>query len=154
MKFIGIIFLLIISHFNLHAQYHLNEIQLPTIDYKAKLEEKYGVTLPQKQINQDVQQENLMSNSFLMKKLNELENRMQDMAMDVAERIAQKIVAEQAGEIAKEVAKDTVGKIIVEFAKSGKQILIETSKVKKAEIVAKDKVKIDGKVYKLTEVKV
>jgi hypothetical protein len=63
------------------------------------------------------------------------------------------LVVEKATQVATEIAKKTVKQIILEFAKSGKEILVESDRIKKAEIVAKDKVKINGKLYKLTEIK-
>ena len=79
------------------------------------------------------------------------------MVMDVSEQIALKLINEMTSEIATEVAKktaiQTTKNIILEFGKNGKSILVETAKIKKAEIVADNKVKIDGKFYKLTEIK-
>lgn len=134
----------------------------PAVDYHKKLEQKLNVTLPVRKhenpnVQQPAQDRSVMNNTLFMKKLTELETRMQDMVMDVSEQIALKLINEMTSEIATEVAKktamETTKRIILEFGKQGKHILIESAKVKRAEVVAADKVKIDGKVYKLTEVK-
>ena len=149
------------------TQQQLYEAQIPnteaygppsSMDYQTKmaerLKEKYGVQL-QPKANAVVQQSQsgLINEAYVKKELHELEDRMQDMIMDVAETFAKKMVEEFATKIARETAKDTVKKIIIELAKSGKNIIVESNKVKQAEVVAKDKVKIGGKIYKLTEVK-
>ena len=127
----------------------------PALDYKAILEERFGVAKKNKQVVQE--QAAPTNNALIMKKLNELEKRMTKMVMDVSEQIALKLINEMTSEIATEVAKktaiQTTKNIILEFGKNGKSILVETAKIKKAEIVADNKVKIDGKFYKLTEIK-
>lgn len=82
-----------------------------------------------------------------------LKNSLASKNISLQEEQIVEMVSELSKKIASETAKETVKKIILEFAKSGKEILVESTKVKKAEIVAKDKVKIDGKIYKLVEVK-
>lgn len=82
-----------------------------------------------------------------------LKNSLASKSISLQEEQIVEMVSELSKKIASETAKETVKKIILEFAKSGKEILVESTKVKKAEIVAKDKVKIDGKIYKLVEVK-
>ena len=130
-----------------------------TIDYKSKLEKRLNTILPARQHeNPDIiSEKSTLNNTLFMKKITELEARMQDMVIDVSEQIAIKLINEMTTEIASDVAKktaiETTKKIILEFGKNGKTILIESDKVKKAEIVAADKVKINGKIYKLTEVK-
>ena len=132
----------------------------PPMDYRAKIAEKYQVKIPVKRHeNPETQRQeaSTLNNSVFMKKLNELEDRMQDMAIDVSERIALKLINEMTTDIAAEIAKktaiETTKNIILEFAKKGKSILVESAKVKKAEVLSPDKVKIDGKIYKLTEIK-
>jgi hypothetical protein len=130
----------------------------PTVDYQqklaARLRDKFGVSLQPKQIAETQQNEgNLLSETFVKRQIAELEDRMPDMIMDISEKISKIMVEKFAKEIAEEAAKKTVIKIISEFAKSGKNIIVETNRVKQAEVVSKDKVKIGGKVYKLTEVK-
>lgn len=145
------------------VQPSIDENYGPPVDWRQKIQDRFKVDvisdLPSKH-NQPVEstrQEGFLNNSVMQKKLNELENRMQDMAIEVAEQMAVKVVNEMVAEIATEVSRktaiETTKKIILEFGKAGKQILVETSKVKKAEIISKDKVKIEGKIYKLTEVK-
>ena len=53
-------------------------------------------------------------------------------------------------EVAKKVSKDMIKNVIMELSKAKGGLIMESKNVKKAEIVAKNKVKIDGKVYKLT----
>jgi hypothetical protein len=53
-------------------------------------------------------------------------------------------------EVAKKVSKDMIKNVIMELSKSKGGLIVESKSVKKAEIVARNKVKIDGKVYKLT----
>jgi hypothetical protein len=56
-------------------------------------------------------------------------------------------ISKQVAEI---VSKQMIKNVIIEYAKAGQDIIVESKKIKKAEIVDKNKVKIDGKVYKLT----
>lgn len=53
-------------------------------------------------------------------------------------------------EIAKKVSKEMIKKVILELSEVKGGLVVESKNVKKAEIVARNKVKIDGKVYKLT----
>lgn len=59
-------------------------------------------------------------------------------------------LTEKITEVAKKVSKDMIKNVIMELSKSKGGLIMESKSVKKAEIVAKNKVKIDGKVYKLT----
>jgi hypothetical protein len=59
-------------------------------------------------------------------------------------------LTEKITEVAKKVSKDMIKNVIMELSKSKGGLIVESKNVKKAEIVAKNKVKIDGKVYKLT----
>ena len=56
-------------------------------------------------------------------------------------------------EVATEISKRMIKTVLVEYAKSGKGIIMESKTVRKAEIVDRNKVKIGGKVYKLIPVK-
>lgn len=53
-------------------------------------------------------------------------------------------------EIALETSKKMIKQVILEYVKEGKDIIVESKTIKKAEIIAKNKIKIDGKVYKVT----
>ena len=131
----------------------------PPVDYRAALEKRLKIPLTKNNQVQEVpsQEKTALNNTLFMKKLTELEGRMQEMVMDVSEQIALKLINEMTPEIATEVAKktavQTTKNIILEFGKNGKTILVESAKVKRAEVIAADKVKIDGKIYKLTEIK-
>ena len=59
-------------------------------------------------------------------------------------------LTEKITEVAKKVSKDMIKNVIMELSKTKGGLIMESKNVKKAEIVAKNKVKIDGKVYKLT----
>jgi len=59
-------------------------------------------------------------------------------------------LTEKITEVAKKVSKDMIKSVIVELSKAKGGLIMESKTVKKAEIVAKNKVKIGGKVYKLT----
>jgi len=59
-------------------------------------------------------------------------------------------LTEKITEVAKKVSKDMIKNVIMELSKAKGGLIVESKNVKKAEIVAKNKVKIDGKVYKLT----
>ena len=59
-------------------------------------------------------------------------------------------LTEKITEIAKKVSKDMIKNVLMELSKTKGGLIMESKNVKKAEIVAKNKVKIDGKVYKLT----
>lgn len=59
-------------------------------------------------------------------------------------------LTERITEVAKKVSKDMIKNVIMELSKTKGGLIMESKSVKKAEIVAKNKVKIDGKVYKLT----
>jgi hypothetical protein len=61
-------------------------------------------------------------------------------------------IVEIATEVAKNVSKNMVKQVLMEYAKSGKGVILESKTVRKAEIVGKNKVKIGGKVFKLTPV--
>ena len=52
--------------------------------------------------------------------------------------------------IALEASKKMIKQVILEYVKEGKDIIVESKRIKKAEIIAKNKIKIDGKVYKVT----
>jgi hypothetical protein len=52
--------------------------------------------------------------------------------------------------ISKEVSKKMIKSVLLEFSKSSGGLIIESKNVKKAEVVGRNKVKIDGKTYKLT----
>ncbi len=108
----------------------------PAVDYKAAIEERVGQKYPLKESN----------NPYLKNSVTAQQVTLQE------ERI-EKLVIEKATQVATEIAKKTVKQIIIEFAKSGKEILVESDRIKKAEVVAKDKVKINGKLYKLIEIK-
>jgi hypothetical protein len=56
-------------------------------------------------------------------------------------------------EIAKKVSTDMIKKVITELSKSEGGLIFESKKIRKAEVVGKNKVKIGGKVYSLTPVK-
>jgi len=51
--------------------------------------------------------------------------------------------------VAKKVSSEMIKQVILEYVKSGKDIIVESKNIKKAEIVGAGKVKIEGKVYKL-----
>lgn len=59
-------------------------------------------------------------------------------------------LTEKITEVAKKVSKHMIKNVIMELSKTRGGLIMEGKNVKKAEIVAKNKVKIDGKVYKLT----
>jgi len=52
--------------------------------------------------------------------------------------------------ISKDISKKMIKSVLLEISKSSGGLIVESKNVKKAEIVAKNKVKIGGKVYKLT----
>jgi hypothetical protein len=108
----------------------------PTVDYKAAIEDRVGQKYPIKESN----------NPYL-------KNSVAAQQLTIQEERIEQLIVEKATKVATEIAKKTVKQIILEFAKSGKEILVESDRIKKAEIVAKDKVKINGKLYKLTEIK-
>ena len=54
--------------------------------------------------------------------------------------------------VAKKISASMIKKIILEYVKSGKDIIVESKSIKKAEIIGKNKVRIEGKIYKLTPV--
>lgn len=56
-------------------------------------------------------------------------------------------------DIATDVSKTIIKRVISEYVKDGSGIILESDRVKKAEIVGKGVVKIAGKLYKLTPVK-
>jgi len=58
-----------------------------------------------------------------------------------------------ATDIANTVSKTMIKKVISEYAKEGGNLIMESDRIKKAEIVGKGIVKISGKLYKLTPVK-
>lgn len=62
-------------------------------------------------------------------------------------------IMEISTEVATEISKRMIKTVLVEYAKSGKGIIMESKTVRKAEIVDRNKVKIGGKVYKLIPVK-
>jgi hypothetical protein len=107
----------------------------PVTDYRQKLEERLSKKMSSNETNP------YLKNSLSAKNASLQEEQIVEMVSELSKKIAA------------ETAKETVKKIILEFAKSGKEILVESTKIKKAEIVAKDKVKIDGKIYKLVELK-
>lgn len=111
------------------------EYEPPMTNYRQKLEERLSKKTATNGEN------SYLKNSLASKNISLQEEQIVEMVSELSKKIAS------------ETAKETVKKIILEFAKSGKEILVESTKVKKAEIVAKDKVKIDGKIYKLVEVK-
>ena len=59
-------------------------------------------------------------------------------------------LTEKITEISKQVSKDMIKTVIVELSKAKGGLIMESKNVKKAEILAKNKVKIGGKIYKLT----
>lgn len=59
-------------------------------------------------------------------------------------------LTEKITEIAKKVSREMIKKVILELSESKGGLVIESKNVKKAEVVARNKVKIDGKVYKLS----
>jgi len=59
-------------------------------------------------------------------------------------------LTEKITEVAKKVSKDMIKNVIMELSKAKGGLIMESKSVKKAEVVAKNKVKIDGKIYKLT----
>lgn len=59
-------------------------------------------------------------------------------------------LTEKITEIAKKVSREMIKKVILELSDSKGGLVIESKNVKKAEVIAKNKVKIDGKVYKLS----
>jgi hypothetical protein len=59
-------------------------------------------------------------------------------------------LTEKITEIAKKVSRDMIKKVILELSESKGGLVIESKNVKKAEVIARNKVKIDGKVYKLS----
>lgn len=59
-------------------------------------------------------------------------------------------LTEKITEVAKKVSKDMIKNVIMELSKTKGGLIMESKSVKKAEVVAKNKVKIDGKIYKLT----
>lgn len=62
-------------------------------------------------------------------------------------------ITEIATVVAQNVSKSMIKKVLLEYAKNGKDIIMESKTVKKAEIVGRNQVKIGGKVYKLTPIK-
>lgn len=108
----------------------------PTVDYKSAIEDRVGKKYQIKESNSPY-----LKSSFAAQQ------------MTLQEERIEQLVIEKATQVATEIAKKTVKQIILEFAKSGKEILVESNKIKKAEIVAKDKVKINGKLYKLIAIK-
>ena len=54
--------------------------------------------------------------------------------------------------VSKKVSADMIKKIILEYVKSGQDIIVESKSTKKAEIIGKNKVRIEGKIYKLTPI--
>jgi hypothetical protein len=70
--------------------------------------------------------------------------------LQMTEEEFKKKVISISKQVAEMVSKQMIKNVIIEYAKAGQDIIIESKKVKKAEIVDKNKVKIDGKVYKLT----
>jgi hypothetical protein len=107
----------------------------PLTDYRQKLEERLSKKNPSNETSP------YLKNSLAAKNISIQEEQIFEMVSEISKKVAA------------ETAKETVKKIILEFAKSGKEILVESTRIKKAEIVAKDKVKIDGKIYKLVEIK-
>lgn len=59
-------------------------------------------------------------------------------------------LTEKITEIAKKVSREMIKKVILELSESKGGLVIESKSVKKAEVIARNKVKIDGKVYKLS----
>ena len=57
---------------------------------------------------------------------------------------------EKITNIAKDISKKMIKSVLLEFSKSSGGLIVESKNVKKAEIVGKNKVKINGKTYKLT----
>lgn len=112
-----------------------NSESYPVTDYRQKLEERLNKKMSSSESSP------YLKNSLAAKNVSLQEEQIVEMVSELSKKIAS------------ETAKDTVKKIILEFAKSGKEILVESTKIKKAEIVAKDKVRIEGKLYKLTEIK-
>jgi hypothetical protein len=112
-----------------------NSESYPATDYRQKLQERLNKKTSLSEENP------YLKNSLAAKNISLQEEQIVEMVSELSKKIAA------------ETAKETVKKIILEFAKSGKEILVESTKIKKAEIVAKDKVKIDGKIYKLIEIK-
>lgn len=56
-------------------------------------------------------------------------------------------------QVSETISKRIIKEALVEYAKAGNIIINETDKIKKAEVVDEETVKIDGKLYKLTPVK-
>lgn len=59
---------------------------------------------------------------------------------------------ERIADISTHVAKETVKKVLMEYAKQNGGLITENDKVKRAEIIGKDIVRIEGKTYRLTPV--
>jgi hypothetical protein len=76
----------------------------------------------------------------------------QDGYITINEEDLNKRISEISREISKEVSKKMIKSVLLEYAKDGQGLIVETEKVKKAEIVNKNTVKIGGKLYKLTPI--
>ena len=59
-------------------------------------------------------------------------------------------LTEKITEIAKKVSREIIKKVILELSTSKGGLVVESKTVKKAEVIARNKVKIDGKIYKLS----
>ena len=99
---------------------------------KKRLEEK------QNQVNQSNEYTQYSSANKNSSTLNEeeLENKIISIATEVAQRIS----------------KNMIKQVLMEYAKTGNGIILESKTVKKAEVVGKNTVKIGGKIFKLTPV--
>ena len=67
--------------------------------------------------------------------------------------ISEEELEERIVSISTQVSKDMIKKVMTESIKSGSGIILETDKVKKAEIVGNGIIRLGGKLYKLTPVK-
>jgi len=54
-----------------------------------------------------------------------------------------------SSQVAKKISEQTIKTVLSEYLKISKNTIVETEKIKKAELVGENTVKIDGKVYKL-----
>lgn len=120
----------------------------------ANLEENYIKNIPEEDIltkfrermsNKQITQTN---NIVQEQKVNHQANH-----FNLSEEEFRRKVISISKQVAMKVSKTMIKNVILEYVKSGQDIIVESTRCKKAEIVDKNKVRIEGKVYKLVPIK-
>jgi hypothetical protein len=97
---------------------------------------------------------NLDTKSILQARLKQKQEESQDVSLNnekvVSINLTEAELNEKITNISKSISKKMIKSVLLEMSKSSGGLIVESKNVKKAEIVAKNKVKIGGKIYKLT----